>query len=113
MIEWEFTEWLAWLTLGFGVPLSLITTLVLLRKWRRKRYLKVLLRDVKTAAIITVVVLVFGLIFVNNDMIEPWLDVDTTKWITRLAILALAIIPAVTLLLLNRSLHTRNKKGGE
>lgn len=104
----EFTAVLAWLTLAVGVPLNVVAALLLLKKSRQAPGLRVLRERFLVAVVTTVVVLFFGLIFVNNDQLVPPLDVDTTKWITRLAILGLATVPAVGFIRLYRS--TRRRK---
>jgi hypothetical protein len=98
----ELTVILAWLTLGVGVPLNVTTTYLLRRKSRQAPHLRVLKERFIVAAITTIVVLVFGVIFVNNDRGVPWLGLDATKLITRVAMLGIAIIPAVGWLLIYR-----------
>lgn len=57
---------------------------------------KVLLRDLQVMVLITLGCLLFGLVFVNNDRLDPWLDLLTTKYITRYFWLGLGTIPALT-----------------
>lgn len=90
----EFTAWLAWLTLLVAFPVCVIASLLLRKKVLQAPHLGVLGERYRTAIYVTFVTLFFGLIFVHNDMEEPPLDLDTTKWITRLAILALSLFSA-------------------
>jgi hypothetical protein len=85
---------LGWLVLVIGVPLNLFVVGMLLRKSRARPDLRVLRERFITAVVILALVLVYGLIFVNNDTIPPPFDLATTKLITRLAMLGLAIVPA-------------------
>ena len=105
----EFTQWLGLLVLVVGVPLNVVATYLLLRKYREARHLRVLRERVVVAVITTVSVLFFGLVFVNNDQPIPPLDVDTTKWITRSVMLALAVIPAASWILIYRTLGRSDK----
>jgi hypothetical protein len=56
-----------------------------------------------TATVVLLVVVVFGLIFTNNDLIPPPFNSESTKIVTRFAILSLAIIPAAYWLILYRN----------
>jgi hypothetical protein len=105
----ELTEWLGLLTLVIGVPLNVAATLLLLRKSREAPHLRVLRERFLVAVVTTVAVLLFGLIFVNNDQTVPPLDLETTKWITRLAMLGLAVIPAAGWILVWRKLGRYRK----
>jgi hypothetical protein len=106
----ELTVALALLTLLVGVPLNVIATYLLLRKSREAPHLRVLRERFVVAAITTIVVLVFGIIFVNNDREIPWLGLDATKLITRVAMLGIAIIPAVSWLFIYRALGRREER---
>ena len=82
------------LTLVIGVPLNLIVVLTLLRKSRARPDLLVLAERFVTALAILVLVTIYGLIFVNNDTIPPWFDLATTKIVTRVVMLVVAVVPA-------------------
>lgn len=86
------------LTLLIGVPLNLAVVLILREKARQDPGARLLRKDLIAFAVILVHVLVFGVIFVNNDQIPPWLDTAATKIITRLGELALATVPAAIFL---------------
>lgn len=86
---------LALVVLLVGVPLNLYVTLRLWGLHRASPEIKVLRERAIVAVVVLVTVLVFGLIFVNNDRLPPPLSIDATKVITRLVLLALAIIPAI------------------
>lgn len=85
-----------------GVPLNVYVTARLHRLSREAPDAKVLHERALVAAIVLVVVIVFGLIFVNNDQSIPFLTGEVTKLITRAAVLALAIIPAIYWLRISR-----------
>lgn len=106
-----FTEWLAWLTLAVGVPVSAYATFRLGKRVWKDRGLWVLEERFRWQIGVTVFTLVFGLIFVNNDMVVPLLDGDTTKWITRLTVLVLVV--GLSLAFIWKDYSTRNKRGGE
>lgn len=90
----EFTKVLAWLVVLVAVPLNIVAAFLLLRKSREAPHLRVLRERFIVAVVTTVVVLFFGLIFLNNDRLVPPLSLDATKWITRLAMLTLALTSA-------------------
>lgn len=106
----QFTEVLAWLTLVVAFPLCLVAAYRLRKRVLKAPRLGVLGERYRTAIYVTGVVLFFGLIFVNNDQAVPPLDLDTTKWVTRLTILGLALFSAGGLLWLDWRLG--RKKGG-
>lgn len=97
------TNLLGLLVLLLGTPLNLIVTIMLWRHSVRYPRLRVLRERAVTASLLLLAVVVFGLIFVNNDTLPPPLDVVITKWVTRAVLLLLAIVPAVYWLLLYRS----------
>lgn len=105
----ELTVFLAWATLLFGVSLNMFVTILSYRKHHKAPYLRVLQERFITSLVLTVVILFFGLIFVNNDQEIPPLGLDATKLITRFAMLALAIIPAVGWILLYRKSERKRK----
>lgn len=81
-------------TLAVGVPLN---ARVAWRLWSLARATpsNVVLRDraiVATAVLLFVIV--FGLIFVNNDLATPVVSFSDTKLITRSVALIVAIVPA-------------------
>jgi hypothetical protein len=90
------------LVLVVGVPLN-VYVVVRLRQLHRQNPDLLVLRErgiVGTAVLINVVV--FGLIFVNNDIVPPILGIDLTKLITRVVVLFMAIVPALYWLRLYR-----------
>ena len=98
----ELTVFLAWAVLLVGVPLNVTVTILLMRKWRQAPSLRVLKERCIVSLVLTFVLLFFGVIFVNNDQTVPPIGLDATKVITRLAMLGLAIIPAVGWLVIYR-----------
>ncbi len=91
------------LVLIVGVPLNLYVTLKLWRLSRERPELRVLRERAIVAAAVLFVVIVFGLIFVNNDLDAPVLTFDQTKLYTRAAMFLVAIVPGSYWLYLYRS----------
>lgn len=106
----ELTVFLAWATVLFAVPLNVIAACFLLRMTHKAPHLRVLRERFITAVAITLVVLFFGVIFVNNDQTVPPIGVDATKVITRAAMLGLALVSAGGWLWIYRA-HGRSKSG--
>ena len=104
----ELTVFLGWMTLLLGVSLNMAVTVLLFRKWRQAPYLRVLRERFIVSLVLTVVLIQFGVIFVNNDQALPWLGLDATKLITRSAMLMLAVIPAVGWLLIYRKSNRKH-----
>lgn len=98
-------HWLAVATLVIGVPLNVLVTVRLWSLSRAYPRIRVLRERALVALVVLLLVLVFGLIFLNNDFAVPPLDTTTTKFVTRGAVLTLAILPAVYWLYLYR--HSR------
>lgn len=96
-------HWLAVATLAIGVPLNLLVTVRLWRLSRAYPRIRVLRERALVALVVLLLVTVFGLLFVNNDLTIPILDSGATKIVARSAILVLAILPAVYWLLLYRN----------
>jgi hypothetical protein len=92
---------LAVLTLALGVPLNLYVTAKL---WRLSSASgnAVLRERTLNAVFVLVLVAVFGVIFVNNDLVPPPLAFETTKYLTRAVMLLVALIPALYWLRLYR-----------
>lgn len=88
----ELTVFLAWAVLLVGVPLNALAAYLLLRASRERPQLRVLRERCVVAVVTTLVVLFFGVIFVNNDREVPWLGLDATKLITRTAMLVMALV---------------------
>jgi uncharacterized membrane protein len=93
---------LALATLLIGVPLNLYVTLRLWRLSREQPHIKVLRERAIVAALVLLLVIVFGLVFVNNDLSIPFLQSAVTKYVTRIAMLVVAIVPAAYWLILYR-----------
>jgi uncharacterized membrane protein len=77
-----------------GIPLNVYVTAKLWTLSRQAPRVRVLRERAIVASFVLLVVTVFGLIFLNNDLVPPLLSFDTTKFVTRLTMLALAIVPA-------------------
>jgi hypothetical protein len=91
------------LTLFIAVPLNVVVTLMLLHQSRLHPKLRVLRERFIAAAAVLFTLVVFGLIFVNNDQAAPPLNEDATKIITRLAMLVVGVVPAAYWLWLYRA----------
>jgi hypothetical protein len=85
---------LAVLVLVVGVPLNIYVTLKLLGLAASSPGIRVLRERALVAVCVLLIVVVFGLIFLNNDTIPPVLGLDLTKVITRGAVLVVAVVPA-------------------
>lgn len=93
---------LALLVLVIGVPLNLLVTWMLWRQSRAHPDLGVLRERLIASVAVLVLVVVFGLIFLNNDRLPPFLTTDTTRVVTRAVLFVVAVIPAVYWLILYR-----------
>jgi hypothetical protein len=93
---------LAFLTLVIALPINLYVALKLWRLVRLSPTILVLRERALVATALTVIVAVFTAIFLNNDVVPPPLGTVETKWITRLAVLVMSVLPAVYWLRLYR-----------
>jgi hypothetical protein len=84
---------LALAVLFIGVPLNAIVTVMLLRRARANPTIKVLHERMVVSAVVLLLLVVFGLIFLNNDTLPPPFNTDLTKLITRFAMLVIALVP--------------------
>jgi hypothetical protein len=91
------------LVLVVGFPLNLYVTFKLWRLSRERPDLGVLRERAVVSAAVLILVVVFGLIFLNNDLHAPILSFDETKFWTRTAMLIVAVGPASYWLYLYRS----------
>ena len=94
-------ELLAILVAVIGVPLNWY---VVWRLWRLpSRKTNRVIRERAVAALaLAIVVTVFALIFLNNDLSEPILNNSLTKWVTRMVLLVASIAPPLYWLRLYR-----------
>lgn len=104
-----FTEFLAWATLLVAVPLNVFAAVTLRRAWREKRDQQMLKERYVVAVVTTLVVLFFGVIFVNNDQTIPPIGVEATKVVTRAAMLWLSLVLAGGWLWTYRSWRSNKK----
>lgn len=84
---------LAWLVILVAVPFNWFVAWRLWRLARSEPNLRVLRERALTAAHTAVVVTVFAVVFLNNGMEIPLLNVEQTQLLTRTAILSLVIPP--------------------
>lgn len=92
----------ALVVLFVGVPLNLYVAIRLRRLARTMPRNSVLRERSYVALAILLVSAVFGLIFLNNDLPNPPLAFDATKWSTRAAMVVLTVGPALYWLRLYR-----------
>ena len=93
---------LALLVLVVGVPLNVYVTWKLWRLLRSDPGILVLRERVVVALAVLLLILVFGLIFLNNDLDAPVLTFDETKLYTRAVTAILAFVPATYFLWISR-----------
>lgn len=86
---------LAIAVLVVGVPLNALVTVMLWRKSHAHPRIRVLRERLIAETAVLVLVIVFGLIFLNNDTLPPPLDTDVTKLVTRAVLLGVAVVPAL------------------
>ena len=88
---------LAFLVVFVTVPLNWYVTYRLWRLSRANRDVRVLHERAITSTALSVIVTVFGLVFLNNGMTNPILDATATRLITRTATFALTLPAAYSL----------------
>lgn len=84
---------LALLVVVLATPLNWYVTAKLWRLSLASPDLRALRERAVAALALALIVTVFAVVFVNNEMKPPPLDNDATKLLTRGALLALAVIP--------------------
>jgi hypothetical protein len=94
---------LAIATLAIAVPLNWAVTWRLWRLSRSAPDVGVLRERAIVALAVSVLVTVFALIFLNNDLVPPLFGFEQTKYLTRGVMLAAGIIPALYWLRLYRN----------
>jgi hypothetical protein len=92
----------ALVTLAVGLPLNLYVTVKLWRLSRAAPWSKVLRHSAIGATSVLLLVVVFGIIFLNNDLPSPILTGDETRYITRFVVLVVSVVPALYWLRLYR-----------
>lgn len=106
----ELTAWLGLAVLVVGAPLNVLAAWLLLQKSRQAPHLRVLRERYTLAVITTLLVIIFGVIFVNNDQDVPPLADTATKLITRALMLVMAVVPAASWI---RLYHSSKQKEEE
>ncbi len=84
---------LAVLVAVIGVPLNWYVVWRLWRLRQAKPNLRVVRERAVVALALAIVVTVFAAIFLNNDVPEPFLTGEMTKWLTRAVLLVASIVP--------------------
>ncbi len=90
----SLTTLLAILVVVVALPLNVYVTRKLRRLSQSTPEIKVLHERSVAALALTLIVAIYAAVFVNNEIHPPPLDFESTKLITRGALLALAVIPA-------------------
>ena len=91
----DVTDLLAALTVFIAAPLNWVVAAMLIRLSLRAQHVRVLRERAVTAVALAFIVTVFALIFVNNSFVPPFLDFETTKYITRGTLLVLSVLPTI------------------
>jgi hypothetical protein len=86
---------LAMLVVVVAVPLNWTVVALLWRLHRQAPEVRVLRERGIVATALAIIVTIFALVFLNNDLDVPLLDFESTKLVTRTAILAASVIPAL------------------
>lgn len=86
---------LAVMVVVFALPLNWYVTARLWWLARQASGAWMLRERAIQATATAIIVTVFALVFANNEQAVPWLDNEATKLITRGAILAVSVIPAL------------------
>jgi hypothetical protein len=86
---------MAVLVVVVAMPLNWTVVALLWRLHRQAPEVRVLRERGIVATALAIIVTVFALVFLNNDLDVPLLDFESTKLVTRSAILAASIIPAL------------------
>lgn len=77
-----------------GIPLNVAVTFLLYQAYRDRPHNRVLRERFIAELSVLLLIVVFVIIFLNNDSLVPLVTTETSKLITRLAMLAVAVIPA-------------------
>jgi hypothetical protein len=86
---------LALLVIFVALPLNIGVAALLWGLHLKHPHIEVLRERGIVASSMAVIVAVFALVFLNNDLASPVLDFNTTKLVTRTAILAASTVPAL------------------
>jgi hypothetical protein len=90
----ELANLLAYAVVVIVLPINAYVVVKLWRLHRARPDLEVLRERGIVATALTMVVAVFAFVFLSNDLAVPFLTIDQTRILTRLAMLAL-VFPAV------------------
>lgn len=93
---------LAALTLLVGVPLNVFVTVRLWRLSLAEPRIRVLRERAIVATAVLVLVMIFAFVFLNNDFEVPIMSFSDTKYLTRIAMLLVSVVPASYWLVLYR-----------
>lgn len=110
IFEADIPAVLAYAVVLFALPVNWYVAYRLWRLSRSSPELRVLADRAIAAFFLAVIVSVFAVVFINNDIIPPPMDVYTTRILTRGAILSL-VVPALYWLYLYRSAPEVEKEG--
>lgn len=96
---------LAYLVMVFVVPVSWFAVWRVARLYRKAPHIGVLRDRLVVAVALAIIVTVFGIVFLNNEMANPVLSTLHTRLLTRSAVLGLTL-PPLYWLWLYRDHHT-------
>lgn len=85
---------IALVVLVIGIPLNIAVTFLLYQAYRQRPGNRVLRERFVAELAVLILIVVFVMIFLNNDTSVPPIETEVTKVITRLAMLGMAVIPA-------------------
>lgn len=85
---------IALVVLVIGIPLNIAVTFLLYQAYRSRPGNRVLRERFVAELAVLLLVMVFVIVFLNNDSSVPPIETEVTKVITRLAMLGMAVIPA-------------------
>lgn len=85
---------LAFLVIFVALPLNWLVTILLWRLSLAAPDTRVLRERAIAALAVSIIVTAFSIVFLNNDLVPPPLDFESTKLLTRGAMFALSIVPA-------------------
>lgn len=89
------SEVLAILVVVVAMPLNWIVTAMLWRLYAERPTYKVLRERAIASLGLALIVSVFALVFVNNEMAMPILDAEATRLLTRTTLLVFSVGPAL------------------
>lgn len=84
---------LAYLVILVAVPINWYAVWKIARLYRKAPHLGVLRDRLIVAVALAIIVTVFGIVFLNNELTNPVLSTNQTRLLTRTAVLGLTLPP--------------------